>query len=53
MRPFDWFDLLTVGGLGMVFVGLWWLMPAAALIVVGVVVFLAGVCGEAGNRRAR
>lgn len=43
MRPFDLFDLLTVVGLGMVFLGLWWLLPAAALIVIGVVLFLVGV----------
>lgn len=51
MRPFDWFDLLTVVGLGMVFLGLWWLIPAAALIVVGAVVFLAGIRGGVNKQR--
>lgn len=53
MRPFDLFDLLTVVGLGMVFLGLWWIKPAVALVVVGAVVFLAGVREGAGRRRAR
>lgn len=50
MRPFDGFDLLTIVGLGMLFVGLWWIKPSIALVVVGAVVFLAGVRGDTRKR---
>lgn len=35
-------DVVTFGGLTAVFVGLWWERPAAALVVVGGVLFWTG-----------
>lgn len=38
----DLHDVLTVCGLIMVGVGLWWIYPPVALIVVGAILFWAG-----------
>lgn len=38
-------DLVAGAGLVMTFVGLWWLLPAAALITVGPLLLLLGLWG--------
>ena len=35
-------DILTLVGMVMIFAGLWWVYPPAALVVIGAVLFLAG-----------
>lgn len=39
-------DVLTVAGLIMIFVGLWWIYPPVALIVIGFTLFWAGTRPE-------
>lgn len=38
-------DALGATGLGMLFTGLWWVYPPAAMIVVGGVVAAVGIAG--------
>lgn len=40
---FDTSDGLIVAGTGCVFVGLWWLLPAAAMIVGGLLLVALGL----------
>jgi hypothetical protein len=44
-------DVLMVGGLGLVGVGLWLLLPSAALIVLGLTLF--AMSGAVGTIRRR
>lgn len=38
-------DVLVFGGLAVVGVGVWWIFPAAALIVIGAALFALGIRG--------
>ena len=36
-------NVITFGGLSMLFIGLWWERPSVALVVVGLILFVSGV----------
>lgn len=36
-------DVMILGGVGLVFGGLWWIYPPAAVVVLGVILLAGGV----------
>jgi hypothetical protein len=51
MKRFDAADILTGAGFVIVLVGLWWLLPAAAMIIGGLGLMALGLL--VAGRRAR
>lgn len=53
MRWFDVSDLLVVVGFVCLLVGLWWLSPAAAMIVGGLGLIMVGLVSASRQAQAR